>query len=108
MLRGSGRFELPFDDVLIFGGFGCRFSGASLGGLTLDAPFTATTVDVPATRVRIDLDLIEPGDRNSSFLYLKLAGLQGAVGGNQMPQGGVPYDAVTLERIGRWIDELAR
>ncbi|MEZ4471569.1 MAG: hypothetical protein R3F60_12360 [bacterium] len=82
--------------------------GASLGGLTLDAPFTATTVDVPASRVRIALDLIEPGDRTSSFLWLKLAGQQGAVGGNQMPQGSPAYDAVTLERIGRWIDEGAR
>jgi len=85
---------------------GCHVGGASLGGLVLDAPFTANTVNVPSSRVRINLDRIEPGDRNRSFLWLKLAGQQGALGGNDMPQGGAPYDAVTLERIALWIERL--
>jgi hypothetical protein len=61
---------------------------------------------LPAFRARINLDLIEPGDRTSSFLYQKLTGEQGAFGGNQMPQGAASLDAVTLERIGLWIDGL--
>lgn len=63
-------------------------------------------MNVPSSRARIDLDLVEPGERAASFLYLKMTGEQGAFGGNQMPQGAPAYDAETLERIGLWIDGL--
>ncbi len=52
------------------------------------------------------LDYVEPGDRSASFLFLKVTGGQAPREGVRMPVGGPYLDALTLERIGLWIDQL--
>ncbi len=83
---------------------GCHVGGASLGGLSLDVPFAARTVGVPAN-VGV-LNRIEPGDRMRSFLWHKINGSQANVGGGaRMPRGGM-LNEIQIERIGRYIDAL--
>lgn len=85
---------------------GCHVGGQALGGLSLEPPFLAQTVNVPA--VRLPLDRIEPGDREASFLYRKIAGTQADVGGgNRMPNlPGVTLSRLQIERVGLFIDTL--
>jgi hypothetical protein len=85
---------------------GCHVGGQALGGLSLDAPFAARTVNVAA--VRPPLDRIEPGDRQRSFLFRKLEGTQAEVGGgNRMPSpGDRPLNRLQIERVGLYIDTL--
>ncbi len=70
--------------------------------------FEAATVNVPSQAVP-DLSRIEPGDRESSYLFRKIEGTHRDVGGTggRMPLDGPPYlDGETIERIGRFIDTL--
>lgn len=83
----------------------------------LSAPFTKDTVGVPvggasgkticgrgsALKVRI-----QPGDRDASLLFHKVKGTQDC--GSAMPydKGGKPLDDTELERLGLYIDGLAK
>ncbi len=55
-----------------------------------------------------NLDRIEPGSRQDSYLWNKINGSQADVGGSgeRMPFLRDPLDAVTIERIGLYIDNL--
>jgi hypothetical protein len=55
-----------------------------------------------------DVPQVEAGSRSNSYLYHKLLGTQGDVGGRGglMPLGRPALDADTIERIGLWIDGL--
>ena len=74
--------------------------------MSLADDFTANTVGVAAAES--DLSRIEPGDRESSYLYLKIMGTQesGGGSGSRMPLGGAPLSDEEIERIGLWIDSL--
>ena len=92
---------------------GCHSGGAPSGGfggmpgMSLTAPFSATTVNVPANRGD-GLDRIEPGDHRASFLWLKIAGEQGPNQGARMPFGGPFLTDVDVERFALFIDQLPR
>lgn len=88
----------------------CTFCHGAIdpfSGLDLNAPFEATTVDVPSAQVR-GMARIKPGDRQQSFLYLKLTWHHLEVGGDGegMPPLGEKWSAADAERLGRWIDGL--
>lgn len=84
----------------------CALSGCHAGvGATLGMDLSAgnayaATVGVPASEDGA-YDRIDPGAPDSSFLYLKL--LAAPPSGAQMPYGGTPLDAVSLERVRQWI-----
>lgn len=75
--------------------------------LTLDPDFTASTVGVDSSQIR--MLRIAPGDRQQSYLYHKLRYSHHSVrgGGTGMPPEQ-PLPAADVERIGRWIDALPR
>ena len=104
--------RVPYSEDEIQGLFniycaGCHTAGGASGGLRLDPPFAANTVNLPA--VRGLLDRIEPGDRQRSFLFRKIEGAQVDVGGGDPmpPPPRVRLQALQIERIGLWIDSLA-
>ncbi len=68
--------------------------------------FVDGTVSIPANGS--ELNRIEPGSRDDSYLYRKISGTQAEVGGGrQMPRLRDPLDDETIERIGLYIDSLA-
>jgi len=76
-------------------------------GLNFSDGFVTATVNVPSTES--DLDRIEPGDRDASYLYHKIRGSQADAGGRgvRMPANGPPFlSDEEIERIGLWIDGL--
>lgn len=75
-------------------------------GLELTAPFEDAIVDVLSAQVA--MPLVKSGDRQQSFLYLKLTWHHLEVGGDGegMPPEGEKWSAADAERLGRWIDGL--
>ena len=50
------------------------------------------------------LRLIQNGDHTRSYVWLKLAGMQGAGNGSRMPLGGPFWSVDDLDRFAAWID----
>lgn len=96
----------------IFNAGGCTntlcHGSASMGGLNLEAAHAYETLVAHGSTLSA-LARVEPGDADTSFLYLKLAAatLQGQsppVAGSPMPSGGLPpIPADHLEALRRWI-----
>jgi len=84
----------------------CHSGSSPSQGLNLSAGAAyGNTVNVASTQVP-SLDLVEPGDADSSYLMQKLEGT--AQTGAQMPNGG-PYLNSTLRQLVRdWIDAGAQ
>lgn len=55
------------------------------------------------------MNRIEPGDPDDSYLIHKIQGTQASVGGSgsQMPLGGTPLDAATIQLIRMWVEQGA-
>ncbi len=84
---------------------GCHVGGASLGGLPLDPPFELYTINHAS--VRGEMDRIEPGSRERSFLFRKVEGTHDNVGGgDRMPKDAAPLNRLQLERLGLYIEGL--
>ena len=88
------------------GGF-CHLSGQEAGGLNLDLDegLEAALMGPSSTS---GVNMIEPGDAASSYLYLKCSGEFGAVGGSggQMPLGAPPLTDAQLQELADWINSL--
>ena len=84
----------------------CHTSGGTSGNLNLDAGY-ASIVDTPSDDVPT-MDLIEPGDTASSYLWRKLEGTHKAAGGagSTMPLGS-STTAGNLDILETWILEGA-
>jgi hypothetical protein len=82
---------------------GCHTGGTSSGELALDEGYAAM-VGVPASQLDT-MNLVEPGDRDNSYLWLKLEDTHEAAGGSgeEMPSSGTLGDA-DRATIGEWID----
>lgn len=85
---------------------GCHTGAVMLGGLTLVDPFTETTLGVRSRLPGVDRELLVPGDRAASFLYIKLTPDLQPEEGERMPPEQPFLDDIRIERIGRWIDAL--
>ncbi len=86
---------------------GCHEPGGDDESLDLsDEPYNAMYL---VTSDQSPLFLVDPGDREGSYLWHKLAGSHGAVGGmgGRMPKDEPPLPAITVEGIARWIDDGA-
>lgn len=81
-------------------------SGTFTLGRNLEAWATAT-VNVPSSRGRGNqVPYITPGNKEQSFLFLKVAGRQGGTGGDRMPRDGPPYwSDDEVGALGQWIDD---
>jgi mono/diheme cytochrome c family protein len=86
----------------------CHIAGAAQGGLDLYTNLWGAIVSVKSTESA--LNLVEPGDPEKSYLFLKLTGAQLAAGGSgeQMPFQGGQLDAGQLELIRSWIAQGAQ
>jgi len=86
----------------------CGGCHGARGGLRLTGDFVAETVNVPSQQS--DLDRIEPGRHQESYLWHKIAGSHRgpeADGfGVVMPQFGVPWSDADVSRLADWIDAL--
>lgn len=83
----------------------CHMQGNAQGGLVLsEGESPDNLLDVESTGYAPDF-LVQAGSRNSSVLYLKLAG--DAAYGSTMPLGST-LDSSEIELFGRWIDEGAQ
>lgn len=60
---------------------------------------------VGTTSTEIDMPRVDPGQPQTSWLYLKLTGTQTV--GDPMPYGGLPLPAATVELVEQWIVEGA-
>lgn len=82
---------------------GCHTGGGSSGNLSMDTVYT-DTVNVASDDVP-KMDLIEPSDTANSYLWHKVNGTHGDVGGagDTMPQGG-SLSAGDLATIEDWIN----
>jgi len=90
-------------------GAGCHvnFGAAPAQGMSLE-DFASNGMVIGIQSNESNLDRIEPGSRQDSYLWNKINGSQVSVGGSgqQMPLGRTPLDAETIERIGLYIDNL--
>lgn len=91
-----------FDFECVF----CHGPVNPFSGLDLTEPFEDAVVDVLSAQVA--MPLVKSGDRQQSFLYLKLTWHHLEVGGDGegMPPEGEKWSAADAERLGRWIDAL--
>ncbi|MEZ4470286.1 MAG: hypothetical protein R3F60_05695 [bacterium] len=80
----------------------CHIGGGMSGGMALD-DVVAATVGVMAGES--DLNRVEPGNPELSYLFLKVTG-RAPVGG-RMPLGGAALSDLDIERIAGWITSLA-
>jgi len=83
---------------------GCHTGGGSSGNLTLDDVY-ASTVGVASDDLP-KMNLVAADDTANSYLWHKINGTQGDVGGagNQMPNGGPYLSSTDLETIENWIN----
>jgi hypothetical protein len=61
---------------------------------------------VNVASLQVNLDRVEPGDPDNSYLIRKLEGAAGIVG-TRMPQGGPFLDQATVDMIRQWISDGA-
>lgn len=98
-------YENVFADAC--GGGFCHLGTQQAGGVNLELSDTLEADLVTESSVS-GLNLIEPGDPTSSYLYLKSTGEFSAVGGSggQMPLGAPPLTDEQLELMADWITGL--
>jgi hypothetical protein len=84
----------------------CHVSGRSAAGLSLDEGYAHAAL-VSVLSGQSDLNLVEPGDPEKSYLWHKLNGSYRRVGGSggRMPLGRGPLPAAQIERIRKWIEQ---
>jgi mono/diheme cytochrome c family protein len=88
---------------------GCHAGSRPAQGMDLsDGQAIANIVSVPSNEAS-DLNRIEPGDPEKSYLLHKLLGTQRTVGGNgsRMPSGGKPLSDAQIATIRQWITQGA-
>ncbi len=88
----------------------CHSSSAAQAGLVLEADVAYhNIVDAPSTEVP-SLHRVEPFDPTQSYLYLKITGEQGSVGGtgSTMPLGAPPLPQEAIDTIRLWIEQGAQ
>ncbi|MCP4810861.1 MAG: hypothetical protein GY884_36460, partial [Proteobacteria bacterium] len=85
---------------------GCHTGGGTSGNLDLDAGYSSV-VDTPSDDLA-SMDLIEPGDTATSYIWHKVSGTHSKVGGagSTMPLGG-SLSSANLAILETWIDEGA-
>jgi len=84
----------------------CALSGCHAGGEFPDlsaGKSYANIVDVLSSQ---GLKLVEPGDPDSSYLFVKIAGGAG-MSGQLMPYGGAPLPDASVDAIRKWIADGA-
>lgn len=86
----------------------CHLTGQEQGGLALH-PRAAYANLVGAPSHQSDLNRVEPGAPERSYLYLKLTNQHVQSGGNgePMPLGAWPLEGSELALVRRWIEEGA-
>ena len=106
---GGGSVSFAGDIQPVFSQ-SCALSGCHTGaspdeGLDLSAGQAySNTVNV-ASRERPELDRIEPGDPDNSYLIRKILGAN--ISGSRMPLNRAPLDAAVIQMFETWVQEGA-
>jgi hypothetical protein len=86
---------------------GCHSSGSASAGLDLsEGQAYDNIVNVPSD-VQGSKDLVEPGDADNSYLYLKVIGDE-SISGGQMPRFGDPLSQDLQDLLRDWIEAGAQ
>jgi len=107
IFEGGGEGEIPTDAqgfegvaaIVDIHCLGCHSSASALGGLDLETDLHGAIVGVTGD---YGLPIVDPGNLDSSMLYLKTANQQGA-DGTDMPPGTGGLSAPENEIIANWI-----
>jgi hypothetical protein len=75
------------------------------GGMNLSSTADSFAALVGVASLQVQLNRVEPGDPDNSYLIDKLEGTQTV--GSQMPQGGPFLEQETIDRIRQWITDGA-
>jgi len=94
--------------VVIANSCGCH--AKSLGGLTMTNAMDSYAILVGVPSWQTDLDRVEPGDPDKSYLFHKLSGTQDSVAGSGlwMPAGGAKLSQEKLDLVAAWISDGAQ
>lgn len=85
---------------------GCHSATSASGGLSLAAGEAFDgLVDTPSSQL-LEMNRVEPGDPDNSYLVHKISGTQATVGGSgtTMPQDGLALSAEEIQAITAWIE----
>jgi hypothetical protein len=85
----------------------CHAGPTPAAGLNLSGDVYSALVN-HASREKPGMLLVEPGDPDSSYLYLKLEGDPNKISGQRMPRGGPYLSDGQIQVIERWIEEGAK
>ena len=80
----------------------CHIGASAPQGLQLDAAHSYQLLVGVASNEQPSLLRVKPGDPDSSYMYQKITGAPGIVGG-QMPLNQTPLPAATIAAIRQWI-----
>ncbi len=80
---------------------GCHSGGSPAAGLNLETANSHNVVCRPSGQL-LTLNLIQPFDPDASYLIKKVRGDPDILG-VQMPKGGLPLDAATIQSIETWV-----
>ena len=83
----------------------CAISGCHNGSESPNLSAGAAYNNIVNVRSSRGIDYIEPGNPNSSYLYLKIIGSN--ISGSRMPEGQAPLSAAVTDSIRAWIQKGA-
>ncbi|MCK5378504.1 MAG: CHRD domain-containing protein [Acidobacteria bacterium] len=81
---------------------GCHAGGSPAQGMNLEAGQAFANIVGVASHEQPDLNRIEPGSPETSYLYLKVTG-DSSITGSRMPLGGAALGAEEIELLRDWI-----
>ncbi len=102
---GSLSYAADIEPLLTTECADCHTESPYSGGMNLSAGNGYDSlVDVPSSEENSDLDRVEPGDADASYIVHKL---EGTGEGNQMPADGDPLSSEQIQMVRDWIDQGA-
>ena len=84
----------------------CSVSGCHDGNIFPNLSEGSAYANIVGVAGSSGQSLIEPGDANNSYLYLKIVGASG-IFGDQMPKGQDPLPGEVIDSIKTWINNGA-
>jgi len=84
----------------------CALSGCHAGGTFPELAAGRSYDNIVGVSSSEGLKLIEPGDPDSSYLFIKITEGPG-ISGQPMPYGGAPLPDATIDAVRKWIADGA-
>ena len=101
--EGPGTFDLV--QKTVFNG-SCALSGCHRNNVAPDLSAGRAYADIVNVKSSRGMALVEPGDPDNSYLYLKIVA-DAEISGRRMPPGGPYLTAEEIEVVRTWIERGA-